>query len=225
MQYLWSFLIKIRCTLQGYRRHQDRRKGRIGETDWRRRISIVLQRRRPLTNFLTWNVAGTKHLATAAPAAVVARSPGTWNQGILVVRQRRGRKCTGNNNQWSCCIGVWRAVPAPPCCPTYFDRAPLPVLPSSSSLVPPFLVLPLVLRPPPSPSTIFADIDEPPCALLSSTWTLPDETRLDVLGREIDRTVFRAFPVSLFLPSSMPPKSMSDSSYRRFWCKFWKILQ
>lgn len=133
MQYLWFFLIKIRCTLQGYRRHQDRRKGRIGETDWRRRISIVLQRRRPLTNFLTWNVAGTKHLATAAPAAVVARSPGTWNQGILVVRQRRGRKCTGNNNQWSCCIGVWRAVPAPPCCPTYFDRAPLPVLPSSSS--------------------------------------------------------------------------------------------
>lgn len=133
MQYLWFFLIKIRCTLQGYRRHQDRRKGRIGETDWRRRISIVLQRRRPLTNFLTWNVAGTKHLATAAPAAAVARSPGTWNQGILVVRQRRGRKCTGNNNQWSCCIGVWRAVPAPPCCPTYFDRAPLPVLPSSSS--------------------------------------------------------------------------------------------
>lgn len=79
----------------------------------------------------------------------LARLPGTWNQGILVVRQRRGRKCTGNNNQWSCCIGVWRAVPAPPCCPTYFDRTPLPVLPSSSSnppLVPPFLLL--LLRPP-----------------------------------------------------------------------------
>lgn len=42
---------------------------------------------------------------------------------------RRGSKCTGNNNQWSCCIGVWRAVPAPPCCPTYFDRTPLPILP------------------------------------------------------------------------------------------------
>lgn len=69
-------------------------------------------------------------------------------------------------------------------------------------LVPPFLVLPLVLRPPPSPSTIFADIDEPPCALLSSTWTLPDETRLDVLGREIDRLGNRFSRVSgFFIPS------------------------
>lgn len=50
-------------------------------------------------------------------------------------------------------------------------------------------------------STIFADIDEPPCALLSSTWTLPDETRLDVFAREIDRLVFHVFPVSLFPPS------------------------
>lgn len=55
------------------------------------------------------------------------------------------------------------------------------------------------------PSTIFADIDEPPCALLSSTWTLPDETRLDVLGREIDRLGNRFSRVSaFFIPSFLP---------------------
>jgi len=49
------------------------------------------------------------------------RAPGIG--GTFVVRQGGDGKCTGNNNQWSYCIGVWRAVPAPPCCP-YFDRTP-----------------------------------------------------------------------------------------------------
>lgn len=101
---------------------------------------------------------------------------------------------------------MWRAVPAPPCCPTYyFDRTPLPASPAfflfHLSPRPSFSRSSPAPRPPLPLSTIFADIDEPPCALLSSTWTLPDESRLDVLGREIDR-LFRVFPVSLFLPFS-----------------------
>lgn len=118
-------------------------------------------------------------LRTAAPVA-------GWDleSGHTCRSPRRGRKCTGNNNQWSCCIGVWRAVPAPPCCPTYFDRTPLRNLPlranpSRSCLLclAPFIVLRQLLHP---PSYSFTDIDEPPCALLPSTWTPPTEGLQDV---------------------------------------------
>lgn len=115
---------------------------------------------------------------------------GSWNQGILVVSPRRGRKCTGNNNQWSCCIGVWRAVPAPPCCPTYFDRTPLQpclflvVFSFSLSLsltlrLSPFLFLCLFFTHYPLPSRYRRAI------LCPSTWTPPAESQeRDVQGNQ-----------------------------------------
>lgn len=130
----------------------------------------------------------------------LARLPGTWNQGILVVRQGEvgsapatiinGVAALGCGAQYRRLLAVRRTSIVPPC---QSFLLPPPIHPSSLLFSFSFFALP--------PSTIFADIDEPPCALLSSTWTLPDETRLDVFAREIDRLVFHVFPVSLFPPS------------------------
>lgn len=130
----------------------------------------------------------------------LARLPGTWNQGILVVRQGgvgsapatiiNGVAALGCGAQYRRLLAVRRTSIVPPC---QSFLLPPPIHPSSLLFSFSFFALP--------PSTIFADIDEPPCALLSNTWTLPDETRLDVFAREIDRLVFHVFPVSLFPPS------------------------
>lgn len=136
----------------------------------------------------------------SSSSSSLARLPGTWNQGILVVRQGgvgsapatiiNGVAALGCGAQYRRLLAVRRTSIVPPC---QSFLLPPPIHPSSLLFSFSFFALP--------PSTIFADIDEPPCALLSSTWTLPDETRLDVFAREIDRLVFHVFPVSLFPPS------------------------
>lgn len=111
----------------------------------------------------------------------VGSAPATIINGVAAL---------GCGAQYRRLLAVRRTSIVPPC---QSFLLPPPIHPSSLLFSFSFFALP--------PSTIFADIDEPPCALLSSTWTLPDETRLDVFAREIDRLVFHVFPVSLFPPS------------------------
>lgn len=145
-----------------------------------------------------------------------ARLPGTWNQGILVVRQGgvgsapatiiNGVAALGCGAQYRRLLAVRRTSIVPPC---QSFLLPPPIHPSSLLFSFSFFALPS--------STIFADIDEPPCALLSSIWTLPDETRLDVFAREIDRLGNRFSRVSgLFIPSFLPrPFLRIDDQFRR----------
>lgn len=111
----------------------------------------------------------------------VGSAPATIINGVAAL---------GCGAQYRRLLAVRRTSIVPPC---QSFLLPPPIHPSSLLFSFSFFALPS--------STIFADIDEPPCALLSSTWTLPDETRLDVFAREIDRLVFHVFPVSLFPPS------------------------
>lgn len=127
----------------------------------------------------------------------VGSAPATIINGVAAL---------GCGAQYRRLLAVRRTSIVPPC---QSFLLPPPIHPSSLLFSFSFFALP--------PSTIFADIDEPPCALLSSTWTLPDETRLDVFAREIDRLGNRFSRVSgLFIPSFLPrPFLRIDDQFRR----------
>lgn len=122
--------------------------------------------------------------------------PGTWNQGILVVRQGgvgsapatiiNGVAALGCGAQYRRLLAVRRTSIVPPCQPCLSPSHP-PRTPASSL---PFLVLPpFFAHYPPS----FADIDEPPCALLSSTWTPPTESQRNPAGWLASRNLSPVF--------------------------------